>query len=312
MRHYRDLLPDGDETDLKVFRWPQQQYKEKHMNIIIFGGSGFIGSRTVQILKAQGHQVFTPDRRAFDFLHPDETAARRLLEGQDVLINCIGIMSRHAEILETVHHHTPKQLASWAKAAGIKRWVQLSALGANPSQSINFVGSKGRGDDAVTQSGIPIGIARPSVVYGRGGTSCELFIKLARLPLLPLPEGGRFHLQPIHLADVTEGLAKLAVQAVPTDNNHSIINMTGSKTLTLAEYLTTIRQTLHHKPPQRILSVPLRLLEPALPLANILSNGIISYDSFTLLQQGSCADYSDFAALLGREPLAAENFAGCL
>ncbi|HFC8507373.1 TPA: NAD-dependent epimerase/dehydratase family protein [Neisseria subflava] len=279
------------------------------MNIIIFGGSGFIGGRTVQILKEQGYQVCTPDRRAFDFLHPDETAARRLLEGQDVLINCIGIMSQHAKILETVHHHTPKQLAVWAKAAGIKRWVQLSALGADPPQSINFVGSKGRGDDAVTQSGIPIGIARPSVVYGRGGTSCELFIKLTRLPLLPLPEAGRFHLQPVHLADVAEGLAKLAVQA---DTDHSVINMTGSQTLTLAEYLTTIRQTLHHKPPQRILPIPLQLIDPALSLANILSNGIISRDSFALLKQGSCADYSDFAALLGREPLAAENFASCL
>lgn len=279
------------------------------MNIIIFGGSGFIGSRTVQILKEQGHQVCTPDRRAFDFLHPNETAARRLLEGQDVLINCIGIMSRHAQILETVHYHTPRQLATWAKAAGVKRWVQLSALGADPSHSINFVGSKGRGDDAIAQNDISIAIARPSVVYGRGGTSCELFIKLASLPLLPLPEGGRFPLQPVHLADVAEGLAKLAVQA---DTDHSIINMAGSQTLTLAKYLTTIRQTLHHKPPQRILSFPLRLLNPALPLANILSNGIISRDSFSLLKQGSCADYSDFAALLGREPLAAENFAGCL
>ena len=279
------------------------------MNIIIFGGSGFIGSRTVQILKEQGYQVFTPDRRAFDFLHPNETAARRLLEGQDVLINCIGIMSRHAEILETVHHHTPKQLAAWAKSAGVKRWVQLSALGADPSQPINFVGSKGRGDDAVTKSGIPIAIARPSVVYGRGGTSCELFIKLARFPLLLLPEGGRFHLQPVHLADIAEGLAKLAAQ---TDTGHSVINMTGRQPLTLAEYLTILRQTLHHKPPQRILPIPLRLIDPALPLANILSNGIISRDSFTLLKQDSCADYSDFAALLGREPLAAENFAGCL
>ena len=309
MRHYCDLLPDGNEADLKVFRRPQQQYKEKHMNIIIFGGSGFIGSRTVQILKEQGYQVFTPDRRAFDFLHPNETAARRLLEGQDVLINCIGIMSRHAEILETVHHHTPKQLAAWAKSAGVKRWVQLSALGADPSQPINFVGSKGRGDDAVTKSGIPIAIARPSVVYGRGGTSCELFIKLARFPLLLLPEGGRFHLQPVHLADIAEGLAKLAAQ---TDTGHSVINMTGRQPLTLAEYLTILRQTLHHKPPQRILPIPLRLIDPALPLANILSNGIISRDSFTLLKQDSCADYSDFAALLGREPLAAKNFAGCL
>ena len=123
--------------------------------------------------------------------------------------------------------------------------------------------------------------------------------------MLPLPEGGRFYLQPVHLADVAEGLAKLAVQ---TDTDHSIINMTGSQTLTLAEYLTTLRLTLHHKPPQRILPVPLRLIDPALPLVNILSNGIVSRNSFALLEQGSCADYSDFAALLGREPLAAENF----
>ena len=84
--------------------------------------------------------------------------------------------------------------------------------------------------------------------------------------------------------------------------------MTGGQTLTLAEYLTTLRQTLHHKPPQNILPIPLRLIDPALPLANLLSNSIVSRDSFTLLEQGSCADYSDFAALLGREPLAAENF----
>ena len=116
-------------------------------------------------------------------------------------------------------------------------------------------------------------------------------------------------MQPVHLADVAEGLAKLADQ---TDTDHNVINMTGSQTLTLAEYLTTIRQTLLHKPPQCILPFPLRLIDPALPLANILSNGIISHNSFALLKQGSCADYSDFAALLGREPLAAENFAGCL
>ena len=275
------------------------------MNIVLFGASGFIGRRVAPILRAHGHTLRTPSHREFDYLQPNEAAAREILRGADAIFNCIGVMSRHADVLETVHHHTPKQLAAWAKAAGIKRWVQLSALGADPSQSINFVGSKGRGDDAVVQSGIPIAIARPSVVYGRGGTSCELFIKLARLPLLPLPEGGRFHLQPVHLADVAEGLAKLAVQ---TGTDHSIINMTGSQTLTLAEYLTTLRQTLHHKPPQRILPIPLRLLDPALPLANLLSNGIISRNSFDLLKQGSCADYSDFAALLGRAPLAAENF----
>ena len=50
-------------------------------------------------------------------------------------------------------------------------------------------------------------------------------------------------------------------------------------------------------------------VRPVLPLAKLLSNGIVSPNSFTLLQQGSCADSQAFAELLGRPPLAAEQFA---
>ena len=276
------------------------------MNIIVFGGSGFIGRRTVRILKEQGHQVCTPGRREFDYLRPDEAAARRLLQGQEAVVNCIGVMSRRADILETVHHHTPRKLAQWAKEAGVSRWVQLSALGADADQTVRFTGSKGRGDEAVVQSGLSAAVARPSVVFGRGGVSCELFIKLARLPLIALPSGGRFELQPVHLDDVAEGLAKLAIR---TTGGNTVINMTGSQKTTLAGYLDIMRRTLHRKPPLRILPIPLGLIRPVLPLTNILTNGIVSRDSFTLLEQGSCADSEGFASLLGRRPLAAEDFA---
>ena len=58
-----------------------------------------------------------------------------------------------------------------------------------------------------------------------------------------------------------------------------------------------------------MLPIPLPLLRPVLPLAKLLSNGIVSPDSFTLLQQGSCADSQAFAELLGRPPLSVEQFA---
>ena len=45
-----------------------------------------------------------------------------------------------------------------------------------------------------------------------------------------------------------------------------------------------------------------------LPLANLLSDGFLSPDSITLLQQDSCADTAAFAALLAREPLGADEF----
>ena len=43
-------------------------------------------------------------------------------------------------------------------------------------------------------------------------------------------------------------------------------------------------------------------------LANLLSDGFLSPDSITLLQQGSCADTAAFTALLEREPLGADEF----
>ena len=280
------------------------------MNIVLFGASGFIGSHVAKILHTHGHTLRTPSRREFDYLQPNEAAARSILNSADAVFNCIGVMSRDERVLETVHHHTPALLAKIAAEQGVQHWVQLSALGADPKHSVAFVGSKGRGDEAVCQIGAVHGmrvlLARPSLVYGRGGTSCELFIRLARLPLIALPNGGCFDVQPVHVADVAQGLADLFTCSLP---HGTVLNMTGSRSLTLAQYLTILRQTLHHKPAQRVLPIPLPLLRPVLPLAKLLSNGIVSPDSFTLLQQGSCADSQAFAELLGRPPLSVEQFA---
>ena len=280
------------------------------MNIVLFGASGFIGRRVAQILRAHGHTLRTPSHHEFDYLQPNEAAAREILRGTDAVFNCIGVMSRHADVLETVHHRTPALLAKIAAEQGVRHWVQLSALGADPKHSVAFVGSKGRGDEAVCQIGavhrMRVLLARPSLVYGRGGASCELFIRLARLPVIALPNGGCFDVQPVHVADVAQGLADCLTSSLP---HGTVLNMTGSRSLTLAQYLNILRQTLHRKPAQRVLLIPLPLLRPVLPLAKLFSNGIVSQDSFTLLQQGSCADSQAFAELLGRPPLSVEQFA---
>ena len=160
------------------------------MNILLLGGSGFIGRHLAARLRACGHQVQTPTHKELDLRTLDERAAHACLRGQDAVVNAVGIMSRDADRLETVHHHAPAALAAWAREAGVARWLQVSALGADAWHPVAFLGSKGRGDEAV-RAQLATDIVRPSVVYGRGGKSCELFIRLARLPLLVLPEGGR-------------------------------------------------------------------------------------------------------------------------
>lgn len=279
------------------------------MNILILGGSGFIGGKTAEILRARGHKVSTPSSRDINLLALNEAQAKRFLAGQDAVINTVGVMSRHAHILEAVHHTAPVQLAKWAAQSGVRRWVQLSALGADAHHDVAFVGSKGRGDAALLNLKLPhfsVNIARPSVVFGRGGGSCEAFIKMARLPLIALPAAASGLMQPVHLNDVAQGLVLLAEGQA---DDGAIIDMTGTTRHTLADYLRILRETIHGKRGLKTLFIPMALITPFLPLGNIVSNGFLSRNSMKLLRQGACADTADFAALLQHEPLGAAQFA---
>lgn len=275
------------------------------MNILLLGGTGFIGSRIAKLLQEHGHTVTSPSRSQINLLDLNEEIAKSYLKNQDVVVNCVGVMSRHENLLETVHHHAPAQLAQWAQECGVARWVQLSALGADAAHEVAFVGSKGRGDLALCNSGLQVNIARPSVVFGRGGVSCELFLKFVKLPMIALPNGGEFVWQPVHVDDVAAGLVAMIEQPLA---HGKVVDMVGASRHTVAAYLRILRQKFHGKPNLAIVPVPMGLMVLILPVMNVLSNGFLSSGSLKLLQAGSFANKQDFVNLLGREPLGVAEF----
>lgn len=274
------------------------------MNIVLFGGSGFIGKRVGQMLSERGHRVKAVQRADFDYLRPQKDRLMPLLQGADCVVNAVGVMSYRADVLETVHHIAPLEIARSVCEVGAGRFVQLSALGARKDHETAFLGSKGRGDAALLQSGLDVRIARPSVVFGRGGASCELFIKLAKLPLLPLPEGGAYRLQSVHVNDVAEGLCKMAEQpsAAP------VVEMTGSRECSLAEYLAVMRRNIHGKNTRKIIPISAWMTDLTAYAAKRFSSGMISPDSLKLLRAGSVAESAGFEAWLGRKPLPVDCF----
>jgi len=276
---------------------------------LLLGSSGFIGQHVRSKLDETDHHLRTPNHYQVDFSCPDWVGIAQLLQGVDVVINMVGVMSQDSALLEKIHHHTPKQLAILAKQMGVKCWINLSALGAEPNHKVAFIGSKGRGDSALLKladDSFQVIVGRPSLVFGRGGASCEMFIKLARLPILFMPNAGNYRIQPVHVNDVTQGIVNLATK--PPIPIQPIINFTGGAVCSVAEYIAMIRKDIHHEGRLTVLPIPKGIAKAAVLLARPISGGMISSDSLTLLEEGSIADNGYFTQLLEYSPLGYQIF----
>ena len=319
----------GKQMKKQITQLQQSTAPNHTLTILLLGSSGFIGQKVNSNLANLGHILITPKRQQINFIRPNWRDIHQQFQQVDVVINMVGVMSDYDALLEKVHHHIPVQIASVAKQSGVKRWVNLSALGADADHSVAFVASKARGDEAVlalADDDFEVVIVRPSLVFGRGGASCEMFIKLARLPILPLPNGGHYQIQPVHVRDVAQGLATLATRSfnqvqtqadsqVSNSTNEAsmarlpkIINFTGSQIGTLAEYLTMMSTGIHQLSPPKIITIPDRLSKAGVRLIKPFSNGMIGPGSLLLLEQGSVADHQVFTQLLEHEPLGLDEF----
>lgn len=281
------------------------------MKILLLGSSGFIGRRLLIALQNTHHQIICPNRQDIDFLTPNWDNFKQLLTDIDIIINTVGIMSRDKNAMQMVHCDTPILFAKLAKGYANRfnkkiQWLNLSALGADENSEIMFVKSKGCGDKAILNLAdeyFKVKIVRPSLIYGQGGVSTKLFLQLAKLPILPLPKGGNFNIQPVHADDVVLTMIKLI------GNYHypNIINVTGEQILTLKEYLIILRKNHYQKSPALIIPIPIMIAKLGILLC-MPFGAMISLDGLTLLERGNVAENRDFNLLLGREPTPYEQF----
>ncbi len=189
----------------------------------VLGGSGFIGRYIVQRLAAKGTVVAVVSRHAGDagFLRPqgdvgqialidaglgDEARLAAAVAGADAVICSVGILyERGRQTFDAVHVQGPALLARLAQAAGVKRFVHISALGADVDSPSAYARSKAEGEAAV-RAGFPgATILRPSIVFGPEDSFFNRFAVLALyLPALPLIGGGMTRFQPVYVGDVAD------------------------------------------------------------------------------------------------------------
>lgn len=193
--------------------------------VTIFGGSGFVGKHVVRALAREGWRIKVAVRHldaAYD-LRPlgdvgqiqiircditRESQVEAALKGSDAVVNLVGIgYQTLGRSFSGTHVKAAAFIAKTAKALGVRRMVQMSALGASERSPSAYGRTKAAGEAAVKAHLPEAVILRPSVIFGPGdGFFNLLAVQAKTLPFLPSIDGGKTRFQPAYVGDVARAV----------------------------------------------------------------------------------------------------------
>jgi NADH dehydrogenase len=195
----------------------------------VFGGSGFVGRYAVAALAKQGWRVRAAVRRPdlAGFLQPAglvgqvapvqanvryPNSVERAVSGAKVVVNAVGVLtSGGKQTFKAIHVDAPRATAKAAREAGVRQFVHISAIGADPKSASRYARSKAEGEAAVREEFPGAVIIRPSIVFGPEDEFFNRFAAMARIsPLLPLIGGGRTRFQPVFVGDLATAITACA------------------------------------------------------------------------------------------------------
>ena len=264
-------------------------------NILLLGGTGFLGSQVAQQLAARGHRLTVPTRHRERARHllvlptvevaeasvHDQASLARLVAGQDAVINLVGILhSRHGlpygPDFAQAHVALPRNLAAACRAAGVRRLVQVSALNADVNGPRQYLRSKGQGEAELRAAGaaLDLTIIRPSVVFGPEDSFLNLFARLQRFaPVMPLGRAGaRF--QPVYVGDVAQAIVASLARRDAVGQAYCCC---GPRVYTLAELVRYAGELSGHRRP--VIELPEALARLQAGLLELLPNPPMSVDN---------------------------------
>ncbi|MES2189444.1 MAG: complex I NDUFA9 subunit family protein [Pseudomonadota bacterium] len=190
--------------------------------ILILGGTGFIGSHLCEKLAEVPVRATVATRRRDSAKHLqmlpmvdiaevhsyDSASLTSLLAGHDAVINLTGILHGSEAAFDKVHVQLPLELTRACQAAGQRRIIHLSALGAGINAPSMYQRSKARGEAVLLGSGLDVTVLRPSVLFGTDDKFMNTFARLQRyFPVIPLA-GSNAKFQPVWVEDVANAIVK--------------------------------------------------------------------------------------------------------
>ncbi len=267
--------------------------------ILIFGGTGQIGTHLIRRLTKNNYKVTVVTRNIHEKGHKikimgnagfidlvevkifDEEKIRNLFKDADICINLIGILfeKRGGNSFKNIHSVFPSLLAKLCKEYKLSQFIHLSALGVDKAIDSNYAKSKLEGEKKILENFPLATILRPSIVYSSSDNfTCNFMTLLNRLPIFPLYYSGNTKFMPIHCTDLTDVIFSIISKNIDT----KIIECVGPETMTFKEILQKLLLLINKK--RILLPFPLFMANLSAKFFELLPKPLLTQDQLRLLK----------------------------
>jgi len=233
----------------------------KNQICTILGGGGFIGRYLVRNLTKKNYRCIISTRKAFqkgylktqatpgaieliDWNSNNFSGLKEAIKNSDVVINLIGILyETRKQKFYNIHTNIPDAVAKICAESDVKKFIHVSAIGANENSKSLYQKSKYQGEVKSFNNFKNTVILRPSVVCGTEDNFTNLFSKLSILPVIPVV-GINYKFQPVLVDDVADAIVK-AIEL--KGNEGKIYEIGGPKVISFGDMVKSILKTINKK-----------------------------------------------------------------
>ncbi|QAY78948.1 SDR family oxidoreductase [Sphingosinicella sp. BN140058] len=199
------------------------------MRIVVIGGTGLIGSKTVALLAEEGHDVFAAaPNTGVDTVTGDGLA--EALTGAQVVIDVSNSPTLDGDAAMAFFEAAGRNITAAEKAAGVRHHVALSVVGTDRLQDSGYFRAKLAQERQIAGAGIPYSLLHATQFFEflRGIAGFSAQGDDVRLPPA--------HFQPMAAQDVAAAVARAAL-AQPTN---AIVEVAGPEAFRIDELVARV------------------------------------------------------------------------
>jgi uncharacterized protein YbjT (DUF2867 family) len=263
----------------------------------ILGGGGFIGRYLVRKMTEKNFQCIIPTRNPYlkgylktqappgaiefiNFNFKDFSKIEEAIKNSDIVINLIGILFENSkQNFLHLHSDLPGLIAKYCSESEVKKFIHVSAIGANEKSKSLYQQSKFNGEQKALNNFKNTIILRPSVVCGVEDNFTNLFAKLSISPVIPVVKTN-YKFQPILADDVATAIVK-AIEI--KKNEGKIYEIGGPKVISFGDMVKSILNTIGKK--RLVVDLPMPLAKIQASLFSLMPKPLLTKDQCEILNE---------------------------